>query len=71
MLIEREPITRKPSEKILIGDDIIITVRSVDRGQVRLGIECPRDVIVLRAEIAGQPLRPGSAGERRAAKGRA
>jgi carbon storage regulator len=44
-------LTRKPNQAIVIGDDIRIVVVSVDRDQVRLGIEAPREVSVHRAEV--------------------
>jgi carbon storage regulator len=43
-------LTRKENEKIRIGDDIVITVvRTGDR--VRLGIEAPGNMVVLRDEL--------------------
>jgi carbon storage regulator len=47
-------LTRKIGEKILIGDGITVVVCQVSRGEVRLGIEAPADVRILREEIAGQ-----------------
>jgi carbon storage regulator len=44
-------LTRKPNQAIVIGDDVRIVVVSVDRDQVRLGIEAPREVSVHRAEV--------------------
>ena len=44
-------LTRKPNQAIMIGDDVRIVVVSVDRDQVRLGIEAPRTVSVHRAEV--------------------
>jgi carbon storage regulator len=44
-------LTRKPNQAIVIGDDIRVVVVSVDRDQVRLGIEAPREVTVHRAEV--------------------
>jgi carbon storage regulator len=44
-------LTRKPNQAIVIGDDIRIVVVSVDRDQVRLGIEAPRTVTVHRSEV--------------------
>jgi len=44
-------LTRKLMEKLYIGDDICITVVRLEGGQVRLGIEAPRDVPVVRAEL--------------------
>ena len=44
-------LTRKEGEAIAIGDDITITVVSVKGGQVKLGINAPRDVAVHREEV--------------------
>ena len=38
-------------EKIYIGDDITIVVKAVNGLQVKLGIDAPRDVPVLREEL--------------------
>jgi carbon storage regulator len=42
---------RKPGDSILIGDGIRVVVLACDRGGVRLGIEAPSDVTILRGEI--------------------
>jgi carbon storage regulator len=47
-------LTRKVGEKIVIGDNITVMVISVDRENVRLGIEAPRDIDVNRLEIFEQ-----------------
>lgn len=44
-------LTRKLMERLFIGDDICVTVVRLESGQVRLGIDAPRDVAVLRAEL--------------------
>ncbi len=44
-------LSRKLSEKIVIGDNIVVTVVELAGGKVRLGIEAPRDVSVHRKEI--------------------
>ncbi len=44
-------LSRKRSERILIGDEISITVVSIDRNQVRIGIEAPPHIGVLRSEL--------------------
>ena len=44
-------LTRKRDEKIIIGDDIIITVVDVRGEQVKLGIEAPRHIPVHREEV--------------------
>lgn len=44
-------ITRKKDESILIGDDIEIKIVRVEDGSVKLAIEAPRDITILRKEI--------------------
>jgi carbon storage regulator len=49
-------LTRKLMERLFIGDDICVTVVRLEGGQVRLGIDAPREVSVVRAELV--PERP-------------
>lgn len=44
-------LSRKLKQEILIGENIKITVLKVKGNSIRLGIEAPRDVHVLRGEI--------------------
>ena len=44
-------LQRKAGESLLIGDGIEITVLSVDSGRVRLAIEAPKSVPILRSEL--------------------
>ncbi|NLV17256.1 MAG: carbon storage regulator CsrA [Syntrophomonadaceae bacterium] len=44
-------LTRKLDEAILIGDDIKITVVEIDGDKVKLGIQAPREMVILRDEI--------------------
>jgi carbon storage regulator len=44
-------LTRKAGEKVIIGDNIIITLASCDGGRVRIGIDAPGEVKVVRAEL--------------------
>ena len=44
-------LTRKKDEAIRIGEDIRIVLVQIKGGQVRLGIECPSHVRVLREEL--------------------
>lgn len=46
---------RKKDESVLIGNDIRVMVVEVERGQVRLGIEAPQDVRILREELTEKP----------------
>jgi carbon storage regulator len=52
-------LTRKLMEKLYIGDNVCVTVVRLEGGQVRLGIDAPRDVAVVRAELLdGRPPMP-------------
>lgn len=44
-------LSRKPNESIKIGENITITVVDVQGGKIKLGIEAPRDVPVMRSEL--------------------
>jgi carbon storage regulator len=44
-------LSRKINESIMIGDSVRIVIVAVDRDQVKLGIEAPREVPVHRSEI--------------------
>lgn len=44
-------ITRKPGERIMLGDDVVVEVIEVSGSSVRLGIAAPRSVPVYREEI--------------------
>jgi carbon storage regulator len=45
-------LTRKKMESIRIGSDIVVTVVQTGRGRVKLGIEAPIRMRVLRGELA-------------------
>ncbi|HZZ29090.1 MAG TPA: carbon storage regulator [Pirellulales bacterium] len=44
-------LSRKQSERIRLGKDIIVTVVRVAGDKVRLGIDAPADMVVLRDEL--------------------
>jgi len=44
-------LTRKIDESIVIGDSIVLTVLAIEGEQVKLGINAPRDVPILRQEV--------------------
>jgi len=56
-------LSRKLNERILIGDSIVLIVVKIQGGNVRLGIEAPSDVDVVRQELLQHE--PGSRGEPR------
>lgn len=47
-------VSRKVGERILIGDEIIVTLIKVGSGGVRIGIEAPKELPVVREELAIQ-----------------
>jgi len=59
-------LSRKVNEKIVIDGGIVLTVVKIEGGQVRLGIDAPSDVKILREEIAhkagGRRVEPALAG---------
>ncbi len=44
-------LSRKTDEEIIIGDDIVIRITDIAKGTVKIGIEAPRETIVLRGEL--------------------
>ncbi len=48
-------LSRKPGEKIHVGTAITITVVQVEGNRVRIGIDAPADVRLVRAELNGLP----------------
>jgi len=47
-------LSRKVGEKILIGDNIAVTVVRVAQGVVRIGVEAPEEMPIVREEIKDQ-----------------
>ena len=45
-------LSRKVGERVVIGDNIVVTVLEVKGRQVRLGFEAPPDIQIWRGEIA-------------------
>lgn len=60
---ERRPtvlvITRKEQQRVKIGDDVWITVIHVGHGKVRIGIEAPAGVLILREELIKDQTKKG------------
>ena len=48
-------LTRKVDEKIVIGD-IVVTVIEIRGDRVRLGIDAPRSVNIMRSELLSKPV---------------
>lgn len=45
-------LARKENEEILLGKDIKVVVVSISKSTVKLGIEAPRNTMILRSELA-------------------
>jgi len=55
---------RKVGESILVGDDVVITVVRITANTVRLGIEAPKHLAIVREELVhDSQCRDGSHGE--------
>jgi carbon storage regulator len=44
-------LSRRETERVRLGDNIVLTIVRVSGDKVRLGIEAPADVLVLRDEL--------------------
>lgn len=44
-------LSRKIGESIRIDNNIVVTVLDIDRWQIRIGIEAPREVPIMREEL--------------------
>ena len=55
-------LSRKIDEGIWLGDDVLVTVLSVEHGRVKVGIKAPGDVHILRKELRAGANTEGQAG---------
>lgn len=44
-------LNRKIGESIILGEDIELTILDIQDGKIKIGIEAPRDVTILRKEV--------------------
>ncbi len=51
-------LSRKREESIRIGGDVVVTVLEIRGGRVRLGVEAPTQIRVLRSELTTAVARP-------------
>ncbi|WP_300456293.1 carbon storage regulator CsrA [Desulfobacula sp.] len=47
-------LTRKLGEKVKIGDHVYISILEIESGSVKIGIDAPREVTILRMELLEQ-----------------
>jgi carbon storage regulator len=50
-------LTRRINEVLLISKTIRITILGINRGQVKIGIEAPKEVEIVREEVLNKPPR--------------
>ncbi len=51
-------LTRRVGERIQVGDEVVITVVRIADGSVRIGVDAPPQVTVLRSELNADPKLP-------------
>jgi len=44
-------VSRKIGEELKVGDDIIVKIIDIDKNQVKVGIDAPRNIMILRMEL--------------------
>lgn len=44
-------LSRKIGETLIIGDNIHVQILDVNRGQIRIGIDAPKEVNIVRSEL--------------------
>jgi carbon storage regulator len=44
-------LTRRVGESLIIGDDVVVTALDINGGQVRIGVDAPKEISVHREEI--------------------
>lgn len=47
-------LARQEGESIRIGKDVVITISKVRGGSVKVAIQAPRDVLILRSELVAK-----------------
>lgn len=53
-------LSRKPGERILIGDDVVVTIVRIGPNNVRVGIDAPRNLNIVREELCAHPVAAGA-----------
>ncbi len=57
-------LSRKPGERIRIGDDVTLTIVRIGPNSVRLGIDAPRSMSIVREELCIDFSEPPSPGQK-------
>lgn len=53
-------LSRKEGERLVIGNDVVITINRISGNRITLGIEAPREVRIVRGELKPEPAPRGS-----------
>jgi carbon storage regulator len=53
-------LTRRPNESFFVGDEVNIKVLEVKGSQVKIGIDAPRDIQIVRDDVKTTVARPQS-----------
>jgi carbon storage regulator len=56
-------LSRKEGEKIVIGEGVVLTINRIAGNRVAIGIEAPRDVRIVRGELAPLPAVQAAGGQ--------
>jgi carbon storage regulator len=48
---------RKTDESLLVGTDIVITILGIEGDRVKVGIDAPKHITILRSEVRDRQLR--------------
>lgn len=56
-------LSRRESQRIRVGDSIVVTIVKIAGDKVRVGIKAPDDVLVLRDELEAWETPPAPAGD--------
>ena len=51
-------LSRKESQQIRLGDSIVLTIVRVANDRVRVGIEAPQDLVIIRQELDDKQVNP-------------
>ncbi len=47
-------LSRRTEEKIKIGDNIVVSILGIEGGNVKIGIDAPKEITILRMEVFEQ-----------------
>lgn len=50
-------LTRRKEDSILIGDNIVVKILEINGNQVKIGIDAPIEINIVRKEIVGKPIK--------------